>query len=92
MRTEFNLAKDRRNRIKHGLSLKLAAKLDWEAMLARVDDREDYGEERWIGIAPHEGRLYTIVFKVRDDEYARVIGLRKATNREIESYESQGRK
>ncbi len=92
MDIEFSVAKDKRNRIKHGLSLRLAAKLDWDAMLARVDDRKDYGEERWIGIAPHDGRLYTVVFTIEDNEHARVINLRRATSREIESYESQGRK
>jgi hypothetical protein len=37
-------------------------------MLLQVDDREDYGEERWIGIAPQGGRLYTAVFTMRGDE------------------------
>ena len=91
MRIDFNAVKDQRNRVKHGLSLRLAAKLDWDAMLARLDDSEEYGEERWLGIAPYAGRLYTVVFTVRDEEQARVISLRRATNREIESYESQGR-
>lgn len=56
MRIEFDKAKDRRNRAKNSLSLSFAARLDWDSMLVQVDDREDYGEERWIGVAPQEGR------------------------------------
>jgi uncharacterized DUF497 family protein len=92
MRIEFDKAKDRRNRAKHGLSLGLAAKLDWDSMLLQVDDREDYGEERWIGIAPQGGRLYTAVFTMRDHGTLRIISLRRATNTEIERYETQGHK
>jgi len=89
---EFDKAKDRRNRAKHGLSLDFAAKLDWDSMLVQVDDREDYGEERWIGVASRRGRLYTVVFTMRGEETPRIISLRRATNCEIESYEAQGRK
>jgi uncharacterized protein len=92
MRIEFDKAKDRRNRAKHGLSLGFAARLDWDSMLIQVDDKEDYGEERWIGVAPREGRLYTVVFTMRDDELPRIISLRRATNTEIERYETQGHK
>jgi uncharacterized protein len=92
MRIEFDKAKDRRNRAKHSLSLGVAARLDWHSMLVQVDDREDYGEERWIGVAPQEGRLYTVVFTMRDDETPRIISLRRATNTEIEGYETQSHK
>ena len=61
-------------------------------MLLQVDDREDYGEERWIGIAPQGGRLYTAVFTMRDHGTLRIISLRRATNTEIERYETQGDK
>jgi uncharacterized DUF497 family protein len=46
----------------------------------------------WIGVAPREGRLYTVVFTMRDDETPRIISLRRATNTEIERYETQGHK
>jgi uncharacterized DUF497 family protein len=36
MEIEFDPAKDRRNRKKHGLSLGFAAELDWDAMLYAV--------------------------------------------------------
>jgi uncharacterized DUF497 family protein len=88
---EFDTAKDRRNRAKHGLSLTFAAKLDWDSMLAKVEDRDDYGEERWTGIAPQGSRLYTVIFTMRG-ETARIISLRKSSNSEIDKYEAESRK
>jgi uncharacterized protein len=92
MKIEFDLAKDGRNRKKHGLSLELAAELDWDAMLMELDDSQDYGEERWLGIAPEGGKLYYVVFTVSDGETIRIISLRRATNSEVRRYETQGRK
>lgn len=92
MQIEFDPAKDARNRKKHGLSLEFAAKLDWGAMLAESDDSQDYGEDRWLGIAPEGGNLYFVVFTVIDEETMRIISLRLATNSEVRRYETQGRK
>jgi len=39
MRFEFDLAKERANQAKHGVSLILAVELDWEAALVWVDGR-----------------------------------------------------
>jgi uncharacterized protein len=52
MRIEFDPAKDAANLAKHGVSLALAAELDWEAALVRVDDRFEYAELRVITLAP----------------------------------------
>jgi uncharacterized protein len=96
MRIEFDAAKDKRNRKKHGLSLGFATELDWDSMQVEPDDSQDYGEERWIGIAPKGNRLYTVVFTVRDeadsaDEVIRPISLRRASNSEVEIYERKTR-
>ena len=57
------------------------------------DDCQDYGEERWLGVAPARGELYTVVFTLRnDDETMRIISLRCASNSEVRRYETQGRK
>jgi uncharacterized DUF497 family protein len=65
---------------------------DWDSMLAQVDDRDDYGEERWIGIAPKGNRLHTVIFTMRGEETARIISLRKSSNSEIDKYEAESRK
>jgi|KBSSwiStaDraftv2_1062776.scaffolds.fasta_scaffold00172_37 uncharacterized DUF497 family protein len=92
MEIEFDPAKDRRNRKKHGLSLGFAAELDWDAMLMEADGSQHYGEERWFGIAPNEDKLYAVAFTVLEDEIMRIINVRRATNSEVRRYETQGRK
>jgi uncharacterized DUF497 family protein len=92
MKIEFDLAKDSRNRKKHGLSLAFAEELDWDAMLVEADDSQYYGEERWLGTAPEGGRLYYVVFTVSDEETIRIISLRRAINSEVRRYETQGSK
>jgi uncharacterized DUF497 family protein len=51
MRTEFDPDKDAGNIAKRGVSLALAASLDWDALLCRPDDRRDYKELREVGFA-----------------------------------------
>ena len=50
------------NRAKHGVSLAAAALLDWDAALAWIDDRFDYGETRLVALVPMENVLYFVAF------------------------------
>jgi hypothetical protein len=84
----FHPTKDETNRAKHGVALSDAARLDWDRVLAKPDNRADYGEARQIGYGPIERRLYCVVFVDRG-ETRRIISLRKANNREIDNYEAQ---
>ena len=81
MRVEFDPAKDRRNRTKHGVSLERAIEFDLEQSLVEVDDRHAYGESRWTAYGELDGRLYVLVFTLRA-QVTRVISLRKANERE----------
>jgi uncharacterized DUF497 family protein len=59
-------------------------------MLTTLDDREDYGEERWIGVGMLDARIVVIVFAERyenNDEIVRVISLRKALKHERSQYQ-----
>lgn len=85
MRIEFDPAKDRLNIAKHGLSLALAASLDWEAALLWIDDRQDYGENRVLALAPQTGVLFYVAF-VERGEVRRIISLRRANRREVKRY------
>jgi len=85
MRIEFDPAKDASNLEKHGLSLALAAELDWDASLVWVDERYEYGELRMIALAPDTGILYYVAFVDRG-ETRRIISLRKANRREVKHY------
>lgn len=85
MQIEFDPAKDKENRSKHGVSLAVATELDWDAALVWVDGRFEYGEIRMIALAPETDTLYYVAFIERGD-IRRVISLRRATRREVKHY------
>lgn len=88
MKITFDPAKDESNVSKHGVSLALAAELEWDWLLAKTDTRRDYGETRMVGYAPIGPRVFCVVFTDRGDE-RRMISLRKANTREVKYYASQ---
>lgn len=88
MEFEWDETKDAANRAKHGLSLALAARLDWAAGQVEEDTRADYGEVRFQLLARLDGRIHLCVYTVREGKN-RVISLRKANRREIMKYEQR---
>ena len=86
MNIEFDTAKDEANIAKHGVSLALAAEIEWTDVLCAPDSRRDYGELREIGFAVIAQRLYVVVF-VQRGEVMRIISLRKANAREGKMYD-----
>jgi len=85
MDVEFDPTKDAANLAKHGVSLALAAELDWDAALVWIDDRFEYDELRMIALAPQTATLYYVVF-VDLGEVHRIISLRPANRREVKHY------
>jgi hypothetical protein len=85
MRIEFDPVKDKENLAKHGVSLALAADLDWEAALVWVDARFEYNELRMVALAPKTGVLYYVAFVDRGT-MLRIISLRRAIRREVKRY------
>ena len=85
MRIEFDPVKDKENLAKHGVSLALAADLDWEAALVWVDARFEYNELRMIALAPKTSVLYYVAF-VDHGKLLRIISLRRALRREVKHY------
>ena len=85
MNIEFDPLKDQANARKHGVSLRLAHELDWDAALVWVDHRHDYGELRMIALAPQPPVLFDIAFVDRGD-VRRIISLRRANQREAKHY------
>ena len=88
MEITFDSTKDTANIAKHGVSLALAVGLEWDWLLAAPDTRCNYGEERMVGYAPIDERVFCVVFTDRGDE-RRIISLRKANEREVRRYASQ---
>jgi uncharacterized DUF497 family protein len=86
----YDPAKDLSNLAKHGLSLALAAELEWDGLECQPDTRRDYGEDRQLGYAIAGNRLYCVVFVDRPADVPterRIISLRKANSREVNSYD-----
>ena len=85
MKIDFDLEKDRINRIDRGVSLAEAASLDWETAIFWLDTRRDYGEDRYVALGYISARLYCVVYTDRADA-RRIISLRKANLREEKRY------
>ncbi|MFZ2854460.1 MAG: BrnT family toxin [Rhodocyclaceae bacterium] len=85
MNYEFDPAKDESNLDKHGLSLADTDGFEWETAVVREDTRRQYAEPRFEAKGYIGERLHVMVFCLRADA-VRVISLRKANPREVESY------
>lgn len=85
MKIRVDPAKDAANLAKHGVSLTLAADLEWDTALTWTDARQLYGEPRQCGLGYVGLRLFFVAFVDRADG-RRVISLRKANSREVKRY------
>ena len=84
---EWDEAKNRANIRKHGLDFADAEEMFRGVLLVRPDTREDYGEERWIGIGMIQGWCAFMAFAQPSYDTIRVISLRKANREERQEYE-----
>jgi uncharacterized DUF497 family protein len=87
MNFEWDEAKNRANIRKHGFHFAEAEGMFRGSLLARPDTREDYGEERWIGIGMIQGRFAFVAFAQPSPDIIRLISLRKADHEERKEYE-----
>lgn len=89
MKYIWDRRKNKVNIEKHGLDFTDAYKVFESPMLVGADDREDYGEDRWIGIGLMDSRVVVIVFTELDKNTIRIISFRKATTYERKRYEQE---
>ena len=88
---EWDDAKARANVARHGVSFEQAkAVFDDPLRETRLDDRFDYGEDRFVTIGHADGKLYVVVHTDRDGA-TRIISARAATARERRAYGNRGR-
>jgi len=85
---DWDEAKRAANLAKHGVDFALAEDFAWNGALIVPDTRRDYGEPRFLAIGPIGAGLHVLVFTPRG-ETVRIIGLRKANDREVALYETQ---
>jgi uncharacterized DUF497 family protein len=84
----WDYAKNRSNFAKHGLDFADAELVFAGPCVTFVDNRFDYGEERFITLGLVAGRLVTIAHAPRG-EATRIISMRKANRREQKIYQKR---
>jgi hypothetical protein len=80
-------SKNESNIRKHGFDFANAHEMFTALLLSELDDRMDYGQDRWIGIGMIRGRVAVVAYTERDEETIRIISLRKALRHERIRYE-----
>jgi uncharacterized protein len=87
MEFEWDERKNQANITKHELDFADAVKVFRLPLRISLDQRQDYGEERWIGLGMLDGRVVLVVFTEPDEKTIRIISLRKALPYERKCYE-----
>ena len=88
MQYEWDEKKRAANLARHNVDFSMATDFEWDAALETVDNRYNYGEERWVTLGYIGKRLHVLVYTLRA-ETIRIISLRRANKREKEYYEKQ---
>jgi uncharacterized protein len=87
---EWHKSKAEANFKLHGASFEFARSVFKDPFaIERVDDREDYGEERFVIIGMAEGSILLFVAYSEREEHIRIISARRATRNEQDDYFSQ---
>ncbi|MEX0271984.1 BrnT family toxin [Leptolyngbyaceae cyanobacterium UHCC 1019] len=87
MKFDWDERKNQSNLAKHGFDFADAGRIFNLPMVVELDEREDYGEERYVGIGLLDGRVVVVVYTEPDEEIVRIISLRKALSHERRRYE-----
>ena len=86
LKVEWNKSKAEDNYAKHGISFELAkAVFEDSFAIGFLDDRQDYGEERFVLLGRAQGSLLYVAYTERMDA-VRIISARRATKNEQETY------
>lgn len=83
---EWDEKKAQVNLAKHRVSFLTSAEIFANEILERTDDREDYGEIRFIALGRVDADVYRVVFTWRGENLIRIISAQKASRDEREIY------
>lgn len=87
MDLDYDPAKGTSNVAKHGVEFEQVRNFDFETAWIYEDDRNSYGETRWLAIGLLNERLHVLCF-VETLTGIRVISFRKANTREVKRYDA----
>lgn len=83
---QWDEAKRQQTIEKHGVDILYAARIFKGEVLTRIDDREDYGEQRYISLGLVEDEPYVVVYTERNGA-VRLITAWKGGRLERSAYE-----
>lgn len=87
MQFEWDEAKRQQNIQKHGFDFRDAWQIFNSPMLIALDERYDYGEDRWIGLGTIQTQVVIVVYTELNENVIRIISIRKAMTHERNRYE-----
>ena len=87
MNFEWDERKNEINLAKHGFDFNDASRVFDLPMVIELDERQAYGEDRWIGIGLLDGRIVVVIYTEPSEEKIWIISLRKALSHERKEYE-----
>ena len=77
------------NRQKHGVDFADVPSMFNHPMVVFLDQKKDYGEDRWIGIGWLHDVLAVVVFTEPGADTVRIISARKANRHEQDIYRNE---
>jgi uncharacterized DUF497 family protein len=84
---EWDDEKNKENISKHGFDFADAWEIFEAPMRTAPDTRQDYGEDRFVGLGFLGNRIVVVVFTKRGEDTIRIISLRKALKYERKKFE-----
>lgn len=87
MQFEWDEAKNLANIKKHGIDFADVPLVFENEMLMDLDERFDYGEDRWIGIGFLGPGVVVVVWVERTSDLIRIISARRASRYERKRFE-----
>ena len=86
MTFEWDDAKNQANIRKHGVSFEIAKRIFEGPVLTWLDNRMDYGEDRYISVGRVESTALIVVAHTDREGRTRLISTRPASRRERQAY------
>ncbi|MFS0515580.1 BrnT family toxin [Nostoc sp. UIC 10607] len=87
MQFEWDDAKNLENIRKHKIDFADVPKMFDSTMLIELDNRFDYGEERWLGIGFLGNGVAVVIWTERQSDVIRIISARRANRYERQRFE-----
>ena len=86
MRFTWDQQKRRENIRKHGIDFVDVVAIFDSLRLVRRDDRDDYGEDRWVSMGYLGDVPIVVVYTEEGDDTVRLISAREATKHESKAF------